>query len=387
MPSMFIGGAERALIGLLNSFDYECYDVSVFVYRHEGEYFKLIPERASLLPAISEYSFFDVPIKNILFTKNWRFGVARILSKIAKRIHCLLKKQKAGIWMSMQYTSRFLQPLLPQIPGEYDVGIMFLGIPDVLVNKVAAKKKIAWNHTDYDILGPDKKYDTKLYSSLDNIVSVSKLCTDQFVKMYPNLSDKAVTIRNIISSQVIREQANRNIEEQLVGNYKLISIGRFSYAKNFDNIPDICRRIRNMGLDIIWYLIGYGGDEALIRKRISENGMEEYVKILGKKENPYPYIKACDLYVQPSRYEGKCISVIEAQILGKPVVITDYATSESQLENDVDGVVVPLDNEKCAKGIADLLRNQKKMKQLSDNCAQKEYSCSEDIDLLYRIMS
>ena len=114
--------------------------------------------------------------------------------------------------------------------------------------------------------------------------------------------------------------------------------------------------------------------------------MEENVIILGKKENPYPYIKACDLYVQPSRYEGKCVTVREAQMLGKPVVITRYATSASQLEDGVDGLIVPSDNEGCAKGIAELLQNQEQMSLFCDNCRQRDYSNSGEIEKLYRFM-
>ena len=80
--------------------------------------------------------------------------------------------------------------------------------------------------------------------------------------------------------------------------------------------------------------------------------MQERVIILGKKNNPYPYMRACDLYVQPSRYEGKAVTVREAQLLGKPVVITNYATSASQLEDGADGVIVPMDNAGCAEGSA-----------------------------------
>lgn len=87
-------------------------------------------------------------------------------------------------------------------------------------------------------------------------------------------------------------------------------------------------------------------------QKITEAGMQERVIILGKKDNPYPYMRACELYVQPSRYEGKAVTVREAQLLGKPVVITSYATSASQLEDGVDGVVVPMDNAGCAAGIA-----------------------------------
>ena len=168
--------------------------------------------------------------------------------------------------------------------------------------------------------------------------------------------------------------------------YRLLSIGRFSEAKNFDNVPNICKSLLDAGLYVNWYLIGYGGDEELIRQKILEAGMEEHVILLGKKVNPYPYIKACDLYVQPSRYEGKCVTVREAQMLGKPVVITRYATSASQLEDGVDGVIVPMDNDGCAAGIADLLRAPARMERLSQTCKSRDYSNRQEVEKLYLMM-
>ena len=167
---------------------------------------------------------------------------------------------------------------------------------------------------------------------------------------------------------------------------RLLSVGRFCRAKNFDNVPDICRRILADGLNITWYLIGYGGDEALIRQRIAEAGMEQHVILLGKKSNPYPYLRACDLYVQPSRYEGKAVTVREAQLLCKPVVITNYATSASQLDDGVDGVIVPMDNAGCAAAIAALLRDPEKMHRLSTACTRRDYTNRAEIEKLYALM-
>ena len=169
------------------------------------------------------------------------------------------------------------------------------------------------------------------------------------------------------------------------GYIRLLSIGRYCTAKNFDNIPDICARLVSAGQNVKWYLIGYGGDEELIRQKIIEADMVEHVVLLGKKENPYPYINACDLYVQPSRYEGKAVTVREAQMLGKPVVITRYATAKDQLEDDVDGVIVPMDNEGCAEGIAVLLRNPEEMARLSDCCQQRDYTNAAEIGKLYAL--
>ena len=140
------------------------------------------------------------------------------------------------------------------------------------------------------------------------------------------------------------------------------------------------------GLDVKWYLIGYGGSEPLIRQKIHDAGMQDRVIILGKKDNPYPYMRACDLYVQPSRYEGKAVTVREAQLLGTPVVITDYATSASQLADGMDGVIVPMDNAGCAAGIAALLRDPVRMQQLSENCAKRDYTNSAEIGKIYALM-
>ena len=114
--------------------------------------------------------------------------------------------------------------------------------------------------------------------------------------------------------------------------------------------------------------------------------MEDYVILLGKKSNPYPYIKNCDVYVQPSRYEGKAVTVREAQALHKPVVITRFATSSSQLVDGYDGVIVPMDNEGCARGITQLLDDKKQMNRLSDNTYHVDYSNKSQLDKLYQII-
>lgn len=165
----------------------------------------------------------------------------------------------------------------------------------------------------------------------------------------------------------------------------ILSVGRFSEAKNFDSVPDICRRIIEHGVDIRWFLIGYG-DEDTIREKIHEAGMEQHVIILGKRSNPYPYMKACDIYAQPSRYEGKSVTVREAQMLFKPVVVTDYPTAKSQIHDGVDGVIVPMDNENCAKGMADFILNTDLQSRIVDYLHQHDYGNVSEIEKLYHII-
>ena len=386
MPSMFIGGAERSLIALLDSIDYEKYEINLFLYRHEGEFLSFIPKEVKILPSIDAYETFDVPIKQLLFSKKFIYGLCRVWSKFLYRINSKLKN--IGVWAAMQYISRSLLPVLPEIPGEYDVAISFLGIPDVLAYRVNAKKRIAWNHTDYTILGPDYYYDQQIYKKIDYIVSVSDQCTNQFIKVYPQLKDKAITIENLLSNGFIMKQAEKEIDDFFCEKdyIKILSVGRFSEAKNFDNVPNICSRLLSLGLKVKWFLIGYGGDEVLIRKKIKEEHMEQNVIILGKKINPYPYIKQCDVYIQPSRYEGKCVSVIEAQILNKPVIITDYATAGKQLTNGVDGIIVGMNNQECAEGIAKVLRDRNLQDILIANTKETDYSNRQELEKLSRLL-
>lgn len=105
-----------------------------------------------------------------------------------------------------------------------------------------------------------------------------------------------------------------------------------------------------------------------------------------RRRTHIPISDPADLYVQPSRYEGNCVCVREAQLLGKPVVITRYPTSASQLEDGVDGVIVPMENEECAAGIVKLLRDPEKMAQLSACCKQRDYSRRKEMEKLYRLM-
>ena len=143
----------------------------------------------------------------------------------------------------------------------------------------------------------------------------------------------------------------------------------------------------NEKFSIRWYLIGYGGYEELIRQKIEEAGMQDYVIILGKRTNPYPYIKACDIYVQPSRYEGKSVTVREAQMLCKPVVVTNYPTAKSQIQDGIDGKIVPMDNEGCAQGLAEFIKNTELQKQITEYLRSHDYGNMGEVEKLYDLIN
>ena len=387
--AMEIGGAERALLGLLENIDTNTYDVDLFLLRQEGELMKFIPDNINLLPEIPQYTVLARPMIRTLKEGHILLTAARLYGR--KKAEQYVKKEKLkendiAIEYSHKYTKKFMPLIQKNI--EYDLAISFLTPHYFVTEKVKAKRKIAWIHTDYSMVKVDRKSQLQMWSAYDYIASISENVTESFLRIFPELKEKVVLIENILPKTLIEKQANESMDGDMKPGKSvcLLSIGRFSYPKNFDNIPDICRRIRNRGIDAKWYLIGYGGDEALIRKKIEETGMQEYVIVLGKKENPYPYIKACDIYIQPSRYEGKCVTVREAQMLGKPVVITNYPTSSSQVKKGVDGIVVPLDNAQAADEIVELIKDSELLDKLKNNVSSRDYTKYIEINKVYKLL-
>lgn len=387
--AMELGGVERSLLGLLDSIDYDRYDVDLFLMRHSGELMSYLNPKANLLPEIPQYAALAVPMTSLL--KKGQLGVlcGRLKGKLgAKKFDKRQTDDKPSV-TALTYSHKYTLPYVPQISAKtYDLAISFLTPHYFVRERVKAKKYAAWIHTDYSHISIDVASELAMWSKYDYIASISDTVTENFTKVFPSLAKRIVLIENILPIKLVLANAKAAISDGMSsdGAIKLLSVGRFCDAKNFDNVPDICRRLVENGLNVKWYLIGYGGDEPLIRQKIAEAGMQERVIVLGKRDNPYPYMRACDLYVQPSRYEGKAVTVREAQLLGKPVVITNYATSASQLEDGVDGIIVPMDNEGCAAGIAALLCNPERMQTLSENCAKRDYTNSAEIKKIYALM-
>lgn len=394
MHYMELGGAETALIGMLQSMDYTKYDVDLFLYAHRGEMMQFIPDEVNLLPEIREYAHIECSMKRALMDGCWGVLYGRLKAKWLTRRY----KQKKGVTESvagLQYAADCVSPYLPTLYkfGEYDLAISFLTPHNIVRDKVKAKKKICWIHTDYTRIDVNAELDLPVWTSYDHIMSISSDVTKTFLQVFPSLNEKIIEMENILPVEFVRLRAKEfdalpELNDYLMGGKNrlvILSIGRYSHQKNFDNIPDICRRVLEQGVDLHWFLIGYG-DEETIRQKIKEAGMEQHVIILGKRSNPYPYIKACDIYVQPSRYEGKAVTVREAQMLCKPVVVTDYPTANSQIQNGVDGVIVPLNNEDCARGMVDFIRNKKLQTSIVDYLRWHDYGNVGEIEKLYQLI-
>ena len=393
MHYMEIGGAETALIGLLNALDPNRVEVDLFLHDHRGEMMQFIPEWVNLLPQIPKYSVLERPIVELVKRGFWGIAAARLWAKcISQKVY-----KRSGSKLEnnggLDKMSKCTTPLLPKINQSvtYDLAISFLTPHRIVAEKVKAKKKIAWIHTDYTRVWVDAEDELKVWQKYDYVASISGDVTNTFLQVFPSLAPKIVEIENILSPTFVRKRAElQDVDKEIrhEGAITLLSVGRFSDAKNYDNVPDICKRlIGKTKLNIKWYIIGYGGDEALIRKKIKEAGMEEHVILLGKRSNPYPYIKACDIYVQPSRYEGKSVTVREAQMLCKPVVVTNYPTAPSQIRSGIDGVIVPMDNEGCAHGLAEVICDKPLQERIIAHLKTHDYGNESEVEKIYTLIN
>lgn len=394
MHYMELGGAESALLGLLQSIDPERVDVDVFIYSHRGELMDFLPkEKINLLPEVEAYSLTEKPLSEVVKKGYWRLAIARLIGRRDTASFCKIhqdsdKSAECGTFFQQRATWRVLPKIQPDV--EYDLAISFLTPHFFLLNNVRAKKKIGWIHTDYTRILVDIEEELKMWERLDYIGSISEEVGNRFCEVFPSLRSKLILIENILNTDFIRKRANASVVTRCddPSVTTLLTIGRFSPQKKMDEIPSICRKILEQGVSIKWYIIGYGSEEMerIVRDNAEKEGVSDKVVILGKQENPYPYIKACDIYVQPSRYEGKSITVREAQILCKPVIITNYPTAKSQVINGVDGIIVPLEVNACAQMMAEFIRDKETQARVVEYLKVHDYGNENEIEEIYQLM-
>jgi glycosyltransferase involved in cell wall biosynthesis len=378
---MELGGVERSLVGLLDSIDYDQYEVDVFIQRHIGDLMPFINSKANLLPEIPAYTTLTRSLTSILKEGWFLIALGRLLAKRKARKRTNVENDAAIFQYVADKTTRFM-PDINQ--NKYDLAISFLQPHNIVREKVTARKKIAWIHTDYSTVSVDTQAELPVWDSFDYIASISESSKEAFCSSFPSLRHKIIVIENALSPDFVRSQAELETVK-FDGKINLLSVGRYSRPKAFDRAVEICATIVKLGLDLKWYVLGYGNEEP-IRKAIEKFKMKDHFILLGKKSNPYPFMKACDLYVQPSRYEGKAVAVREAQMLGKPVVITDFPTAKDQLKDGFDGIIVPMEIDAAAKEIFQLLQDSQRMSLLKKNCLANDYGNLKEVEKIYKLI-
>lgn len=382
MYNLEIGGAEKSLLSILNEIDYSKYNVDLFLYEHSGELINELPKDVNLLPEIAIYKTLCESTK-LTFKKGYmKLGLIRTIAKYRAKLNKIPLAYD-------QYMNELANKVLPNINGEYDIAISNIWPHNLVTDKVNAKKKIGWIHTDYSNMKIDYKKDYKTLNKLDYIVSVSENCKEAFDRIQPNLKNKSITLENIVSSDLIKDLGNKDIEEKDILNneyFKILTVARLHPEKGIDRVVEVCKKLKADGINFKWYVVGFGAQEEELKLRAKELGLENNFYILGKKANPYPYFNMCDIYVQPSRYEGKAVAITEAKIFNKPIVITDYNSARDQIANNETGLIVNNSIDGIYKGIKEIIDNNELRKELINNLKKTTWSNESEIEKIYEII-
>lgn len=380
---MEIGGVERSLASMLSNFNYEDYQIDLHLHSHTGPLMDLIDPRVTLLSERKSCKTFRKGIKDTLLSG---FPVLAI-----KRLIARLKAKKrpfndAGYYQFQQIWDTCYHNV-DKINTRYDVAISYLWPHHFTAFNVMAKIKLAWIHTDYSTIEIDIEKDLQVWQQFDYIVSISDACTNAFLKMYPCLKRKIIVIENLTSPDYVKNMAKKPLEIALSDGFNLVSVGRLCHQKAFERAVDILAELDNRGYkDINWYIIGEGPDRGLIEDKIKKYRLDNRFILLGSTTNPYSYMISADIYLQPSRYEGKAVTVSEALILSRPVIITNYSTASSQINHEVNGIICSQNIIDIADSIIDLYHNNEKKEKLIRYNKQCNYINNNELKKLYDVL-
>lgn len=386
-----IGGAESSLIGLLEALNPDRVDIDLFVYAHHGLFMGAIPHYVNLLPENKVWSLFEEPLSKVIKKGCFKMVYARLIAKHRAQKYYQAHPSDLEHLALFSYLGDEVVKIVPSLKylGQYDLAISYVNPHDFVLKHVDARRKICWIHTDYSQISIDKDVELPIWRSYDKIVSISPDVTTSFISVFPSLGNKIIECENILPRKYIMKKASEsdNMVIELMNRdvLNLCSIGRIGYAKNYDNIPYIARKLKELGARFRWYIVGPGNHDDIDDLSL-KLGVDDEVRFVGPSCNPYAWLKACDIYVHPSRYEGKSIVVREAQILCKPVVITNYPTAKSQINNGIDGVICELDNTEIAKAIFALFENDNQREIIIEYLKNTDFSGIKEVDKIYSIL-
>ncbi len=385
IPSMRSGGAEKSLLTLLTVFDYEQYDVDLLCFRHDGLFFDRLPSEVNVLPDSERYEMFD---GNARLAVKYFLKKGMLVSAIDRWKYSRLGSMD-DVKKADELRWKYLKKQLPKIKKEYDCAVGYLegNANRFVVEGVRAKRKICYVHSVIDKLDIDKEGFGKTFAEADSVVTVSEECRNNLLKNYPELEKKFFVVENITSKKLLEKESEAEAAyPQKTGEIIINTVGRFSEPKNISLAVVACAELVRRGNRIKWYHIGDGPLRAEIEKKISENGIENIFILLGERSNPYPYIGQCDIYVQPSLYEGKSIAIDEAKCLSRPIVVTDFTTVHDQITDGTDGIICKMDKDDMADKIETLIKNRDLRERLTENLRHEKNGNEEEILKFYRLI-
>lgn len=352
-------GAERCLLHLLKAWEDEEYELSLFAVMGRGELFEEVPTHVRILN--------EAPVSATVFDGEARKAFVKDILKgmIRKRLFFreLFPALKLFLWQLGKHKVdmkklcwKTVSDTAPQIEEEFDLAVGYLqgAATYYVMDHVKAGKKIVFFHSDYEASGGCPLVDRPYYERADRIYCVSDYITEKMKKTFPSCKHKIETFYNFVDADWVREKAAEGTAPEMVkkeGTICLLTAARLEPVKAFEVAIEAMTLMKQNGIRAKWYVLGEGTLRSQLEREIREKNVEDCFFLLGAKENPYPYIAACDIYVQETRFEGFCTSITEAVILGKKIVASDCRGNSEQLACYGTGVLTQLNPQAIMEGI------------------------------------
>lgn len=381
------GGAERAMLNLFSRLDSNKYEISLFVITGQGELRRELPENVRLInKKYKEVSVLTKKGRRLLTLSVLKAGIGKAL--FLRRAPYIIKNflimRKKGKIMPDKLLWRLLSDGAPKIQEEYDLAVAYLegGATYYTAQHIKAKKKAAFVHIDYEKAGYTRELDLDCYEKFDRIFTVSDEVKEHFLRVYPEYENKTSVFNNILNQERIIKMADQGegFNDGFKG-LRLLTVGRLTRQKRYDIAIEAMKLIKEkISMPIRWYVLGEGDLRQELEQQIKSAGLQNDFILLGVKNNPYSYIKGCDLYVHATEFEGKSIALQEAQVLGKPILATDCSGNREQIENGTDGILCELDPGQVCEKLLYMINNPKKCKGYGEKAKQKELCNTKGLD-------
>lgn len=384
IPALGVGGAEKSLLELLEKWDYEKYEVDLLLLKREGVLKNSVPSSVNI---VSLNAYEQLMLRNgfksivaMISEKHISIGLKKLFISVLFKILGKYYSDDFLIWKMMGKN-------LSNFEKKYDVVFSYLqGITAYYtIDKICAKKKVLWMHSAYGKYVKNIKFDRSYNERYDDIITVSESAREDLISYYPNKSENIHVILNSINVEKIKSLANEPIlvEDDVVN---IVSVGRLHYAKGFDLVIPAISRLKDEGYNIKWMIVGEGPERKRLRKIISKANLEDTIILIGEQKNPYPYIKAADIYIQPSRYEGYCITLAEAIVLERPIIASNFFGAKEQIIDQHTGLITTLSTSDIYGNLKKLVDNDELRNNLSSNIKNSFVSENKNIDKVYQII-
>lgn len=389
--TMNCAGSEKSFLSFLSCLDFERFDVTLLLAKREGLLLDQLPPEVRVEVMEKYGDMFLLSGKNAArtlidcFVKENPLTLFEILPYF---VGSVFTKGERRASIATRMWLHFMEKM-PAVRESYDVAVAYWGDRTMfyMCDKVKAEKKIAWLHFDYKNPPRDNDIYLPYFKKCDKVVTVSASIDESLRSELPGISDRCVMMENITNPKQIWDLALRgeSYPDTHFHGKRILTIGRISEQKGLDLVVPVLKRLREENYDIRWYVLGDGEEsyKQQLSEKLLDAGVADMMLFLGTTPNPYSYLRDCDIYAQPSRHEGKPISVEEAKIMYKPILATRYLSAPEQLENGELGVLCDVSSDGIYEGIKKLLDSPALCDRLTETLSRRKFGNSGEIEKFY----